>query len=198
MAKTEITVQIFEDIQDVKKKLSSLGYDEFEIFTGEDSYFTTLRQDEIKVADYKKLLSSSLIIRSFQTKGHEEKNNYLVFKNKTLNDNGDVVAEEKVSTQIKDVESCKKALTLAGLNNWVNLKQQNSFFKKGEFVITVGTVEELDGSFMEIEEYPLIANLSENQKIEALKNLANTFEFKTGDDYSVKKVYMLFKKINNK
>ena len=193
MAKTEITVQVFEDIKDVKAKLRNLGYEEVEEFTGDDGYFSTLSKEEVAKADYQELLSHSLLTRAFKTKGSDEKVQMLLFKDKTLDSNGNVISEEKVSTSISNVDNCKRALVLAGLTNWVNLHQQNAIYKKGEIELIVGTVEGLEGTFMEIEEYPSLKELDSNTKFERLKEFANSFDFKLGNNFSVKKVYMLFK-----
>ena len=95
MGKTEITVQVYDDINNIKKQLVSLGYKETEEFTGSDYYFSTLNKNEINNASYKDLLSSSIIVRSFKTKGKTGLNNYMVFKNKTLDENNNVISEEK-------------------------------------------------------------------------------------------------------
>ena len=39
MGKTEITVQIYNDINNVKKHIKDLGYKETEEFTGNDYFF---------------------------------------------------------------------------------------------------------------------------------------------------------------
>lgn len=197
MGKTEITVQIYDDINNVKKHLKDLGYKETEEFTGNDHYFSTLNKNQIGSASYKDLLSSSIIVRSFKTKGNPGLNNSMVFKNKTLDENNNVISEEKISTKIDNLENTLKILKYSNLNNWLNLSQQNAFYKLGEIVITVGTVKGLSGSFMEIEEYESIKNLSSEEKISKLLKLAKSLGFKISEDYSIKKAYMLFKQQNN-
>lgn len=197
MGKTEITVQIYDDINNVKKHLKDLGYKEIEEFTGNDYYFSTLNKNQIGSASYKDLLSSSIIVRSFKTKGNPDLNNSMVFKNKTLDENNNVISEEKISTKIDNLENTLKILKYSNLNNWLNLSQQNAFYKLGEIVITVGTVKGLSGSFMEIEEYESIKNLSSEEKISKLLKLAKSLGFKISEDYSIKKAYMLFKQQNN-
>ena len=178
MKNTEITVQIFENIDIVKQKMIQFGFEEFEEFSGEDTYFSVLNREQVLKSDNKKV-------------------DMLLFKNKILDENNNVVSEEKVSTNIDNLDNCKKMLKLAGLTNWATLKQKNAFFKNGEIVVIVGTVENLDGTFMEIEEYPSIKDKSEKEKFEILKDLSKSFGFETGDDYSVKKVYMLYKNFLN-
>lgn len=194
MAKqTEITINIKKDISSVKNKLESLGFVEIEKYTGIDNYFTTI-SGEISSTDYKTLLDSSIIIRSFSSKSKKDKTNLMVYKNKTLDKNGVVLSEEKISTTVENLDNTLKILKLAGLNNWLSLNQQNSFYKLGEIEITVGTVKGLDGTFLEIEEYPSINMLSPEEKIEKMVEIIKKLGFDSGNDYSVKKAYMLFKK----
>lgn len=194
MAKqTEITINIKKDISSVKNKLESLGFVEIEKYTGIDNYFTTI-SGEISSTDYKTLLDSSIIIRSFSSKSKKDKTNLMVYKNKTLDKNGVVLSEEKISTTVENLDNTLKILKLAGLNNWLSLNQQNSFYKLGEIEITVGTVKGLDGTFLEIEEYPSISMLSPEEKIEKMIEIIKKLGFDSGNDYSVKKAYMLFKK----
>lgn len=194
MAKqTEITINIKKDISSVKNKLESLGFVEIEKYTGIDNYFTTI-SGEISSTDYKTLLDSSIIIRSFSSKSKKDKTNLMVYKNKSLDKNGVVLSEEKTSTTVENLDNTLKILKLAGLNNWLSLNQQNSFYKLGEIEITVGTVKGLDGTFLEIEEYPSISMLSPEEKIEKMIEIIKKLGFDSGNDYSVKKAYMLFKK----
>lgn len=194
MAQTEITVQVYEDINVIKQKLLNLGFTEKDEFTGADYYFTTLRENEVKAATYKQLLDSSIIVRSYKTKFSDEVKSSLLFKNKVLNDNGDVISEEKVTTKVEDVNTAVKILKLAKLVNWVELKQKNAFYELDNKTIIVGTVEGLEGSFMEIEEFDEIKDFSAEEKIDKLVDYAKSFGFKIGTDTSVKKVYMLFNK----
>ena len=194
MAKqTEITINIKKGISSVKNKLESLGFVEIEKYTGIDNYFTTI-SGEISSTDYKTLLDSSIIIRSFSSKSKKDKPTLMVYKNKSLDKNGVVLSEEKISTTVENLDNTLKILKLAGLNNWLSLNQQNSFYKLGEIEITVGSVKGLDGTFLEIEEYPSISMLSPEEKIEKMVEIIKKLGFDSGNDYSVKKAYMLFKK----
>ena len=194
MAKTEITVQVFEQINNLKKKLTLLGYTETEEFNGNDYYFTTLNKNESNTASYQKLLDSSIIVRSYHTKSSPQKTSMLLFKNKTFDIKGTVISEEKVSTKIDNPENTIKILNLAKLNNWLSLKQTNAFYKLEEKTLIVGTVEGLNGCFLEIEEYDSIKNLTPTQKIEILKADALNLGFNLGNDFSVKKAEMLHEK----
>ena len=194
MAQTEITVQVFEDIENVKTKLQNLGYVWQDTFSGTDTYFSTIPQNQIANANYKQLLDTSIIIRDF----HKQKNNFhsvsLVHKRKNLSPEGNVIGEQKTTLGITNPETADQLLSNAGLVRWLVLKQQNSFFSLGEKTIIVGTVEGLDGCFVEIEQFDSIANLTEQQKFDSLRDFVKTFGFCMGNDYSCKKTFMLYQK----
>ena len=73
-----------------------------------------------------------------------------------------------------------------------NAISKNNFYKNGEKVVIAGTVEGLEGSFVEIEEYPSIEHLSEDEKFMELVNFVDSLNMKHGTDYSCKKIYMLY------
>ena len=192
MAQTEITVQIFEPISKVVSKLEDLGYEWQDTFTGSDQYFSTLSKEQLETATYKELLDSSIIVRAFHKKKSDSRAVMLVHKKKTLDGNGNVVGEIKSSVIVDDAQKAFSLLDNAGLINWMTLNQQNNFYKNGEKVVIAGTVEGLEGSFVEIEEYPSISHLSEEEKFNELVNFVDSLGMKHGSDYSCKKIYMLY------
>ena len=194
MAQSEITVQVFEDFDKVVNKLQSIGYVWKDTFTGMDQYFTTIDGVQVNNASYKQLLDSSIIIREFDKKSTGEHKVSMVHKKKTLDEQDRVIGEIKSNAVVDNSQDTAKVLSSAGLNNWMTLNQQNSFYVNGEKTIIVGTVQGLDGVFIEIEEYPSIADKPEQEKFEILRNFVDSFGFKMGDDYSCKKIYMLYQK----
>ena len=93
--------------------------------------------------------------------------------------------------KIDDGQKGVSILKSAGLNNWCNLKNDNIVYvDKSGFEIALQVVDGL-GIFIEAEEDNSIANLSEEQKFDHLKNKVAALGFKLGDDYSCKKPYMI-------
>lgn len=198
MAQTEITVQVFENIEKIKEKLENLGYVWNEKLSGTDQYFSTFSSQKVKTASYKELLDSSIIIREFDKQSTGLHQTMLLHKKKNVDNEGKVIGEEKTSLSIDNSKTASKLLSNAGLVNWMSLSQENNFYSKGETVVIAGTVKGLEGSFIEIEEYPSIKGYSETEKFNILCDLVNSFGFKIGEDYSCKKIYMLYEKNNQK
>lgn len=187
MRETEITVQVFDELLDIEKVLAKNGYQKKEEYCLRDHYFTKF--EDAKIVDYKTLLDSSILIRTIEQ--DEKCTHCMIYKNKKLDQNGNVSSEEKIRVKIDDEQNCIKILKSAGLNNWCNLKNDSIVYAdESGSEIALQVVNGL-GIFIEMEEDSSIANLSEKQKFEYLKNKIAAFGFKLGDDYSCKKPYMI-------
>lgn len=196
MSQTEITVQIFENIEKVKQTLISLGFNYKDTFSGTDIYFSTCKINEIKNVSFKNLIDNSLIVRSFNKSSSNVQESMIVHKLKTLDANGNNISEQKTSVKIDNPSNACNLFTNAGLTKWLTLNQINSFYTKDEVTIIIGIVGGLDGCFIEIEEYPSIGNLSSSEKFNHLTNFVKSLNLKTGSDFSCKKSLMLFNKNN--
>ena len=195
MLQTEITVQLFEDIKDVENKLIKLGFCKTEELNIQENYFTNLKNDALKNASYSNLLVTSVILRSYTTLKNKVPTAKLIRRLENLDSHNYAVGEERVIKEVEDGVHSRKVMTNIGYTNWVTLKQKNIYYKKGEITIILSDVEGL-GNFIEVEEYPSISNLVETEKIDILKKYINSFNFKIGNDFSCKKVYMLYQKNN--
>lgn len=187
MRKTEITVQVFDKLLDIEKGLAKNGYHKKEEYCLRDHYFTKF--ENAKIGDYKTLLASSILIRTIEE--DEKCTHCMIYKNKKLDQNGNVSSEEKIRVKIDDEQNCINILRSAGLNNWCNLKNDNIVYvDKSGFEIDLQLVDGL-GIFIEAEEDQSIRELSEKQKFDYLKNKITSFGFCLGKDYSCKKPYMI-------
>ena len=195
MLQTEITVQLFEDIKDVENKLIKLGFCKTEELNIQENYFTNLKNDALKNASYSNLLVTSVILRSYTTLKNKIPTAMLIRRLENLDSHNYAVGEERVIKEVEDEVHSRKVMTNIGYTNWVTLKQKNIYYKKGEITIILSDVEGL-GNFIEVEEYPSISNLVETEKIDILKQYIKSFNFNIGNDFSCKKVYMLYQKNN--
>lgn len=188
---TEICVEIKENLEKVIDILKNLGYMFDERYVIHDTYYTTFKESDLKTVDYKNLLNQSLIIRKID--GNSGINTYIVFKNKTLDNNGNVINEIKTKLKIDDEEKAKTIFTNVGMTCWCDYINENIVYKKDDIALTLQKVENL-GVFLEIEEYPSIKDKKEDDKFTILSNLAKSLNINLGEDYSVKKPYLFLKK----
>lgn len=128
---TEICVRVYEDLENTKQKLLKLGYEFEEFYANHDIYFTVLTKNEVKKVGYKNLLKKSLIIRNIKGENLDIKN--IVYKNKTLDDKGNVISEIKTKIKIDDVDKAKQVFANIGLNCWCDYVNENYASKKEMF-----------------------------------------------------------------
>ncbi len=188
---TEICVQVNDNIEKVKQCLEQLGYKFIEQYFNHDTYFTTFDREEIKKVSYKELLKNSVIIRNITGKNLDKK--YIIYKNKQLDDNGNVIDEVKEKLVIDDIQKAKNIFSYLGLTNWCDYVNENNELKKGEVCLNIQCVKGL-GNFIEVEEFETIKNKSKEEKFEILENLIKSFGLKLGTDFSCKKPFMLLEK----
>lgn len=188
---TEICVQAYTTLEELQRKLENAGYEFVENYNNSDTYFSTLSKRDIKKLDYKALLDSSLIVRHIEGDNCDIKN--LVYKKKTLDENGNVIKEIKTKLKIDDIDKAKQMFSSLGLTCWCDYVNQNYEYKKGEISIIVQYVEDL-GVFVEIEEFNSIKDKSDKEKFGILKDIVNALKLPLDSDFSCKKPYMFLNK----
>lgn len=188
---TEICVQAYTTLEELQRKLENAGYEFVENYNNSDTYFSTLSKRDIKKLDYKALLDSSLIVRHIEGDNCDIKN--LVYKKKTLDENGNVIKEIKTKLKIDDIDKAKQMFSSLGLTCWCDYVNQNYEYKKGEISIIVQYVEDL-GVFVEIEEFNSIKDKSDKEKFGILKDIVNALKLPLGSNFSCKKPYMFLNK----
>lgn len=188
---TEICVQVYATLEELQRKLENAGFEFVENYNNADTYFSTLNENDVENVDYKTLLDSSLIVRHIVGDSCDIKN--LVYKKKTLDENGNVIKEIKTKLKIDDVDKAKQMFSSLGLTCWCDYINHNYEYKKGEISIIVQYVDNL-GVFIEIEEFNSIKDKSDKEKFAVLKDLVNSLNLPLGSDFSCKKPYMYLNK----
>ena len=188
---TEICVQAYTALEELQRKLENAGFEFVENYNNSDTYFSTLSKRDIKKLDYKALLDSSLIVRHIEGDNCDIKN--LVYKKKTLDENGNVIKEIKTKLKIDDIDKAKQMFSSLGLTCWCDYINHNYEYKKGEISIIVQYVDSL-GVFIEIEEFNSIKDKSEKEKSAIIKDIDNSLNLPLGSDFSCKKPYMFLNK----
>lgn len=189
MAETEITVQVFEDFMTICNKLENLGFEKTRKFKINDWYFSKYSDKDLNTLGYGKAISSSVLVREIVGKKHEKA---LCYKAKILDEQDNVVSEEKVATEVEDIEKTILLLNLAGLNMWEEVRNKTVIYKKDNIEFALQDVEGL-GVFIKLEELPEMESLTPDEKFARLKRIVKTFGLKLGKDFSCKKVFMKFK-----
>ena len=77
---TEVTVQVFNSIEETIQILKEQGFAETERFELDDWYFSSYPKAEAKEKEYQDLLASSLLVRQIISDGKTK--DFLFYKNK--------------------------------------------------------------------------------------------------------------------
>ena len=192
MQETEITVEVFDDVQTIDKILKEKNFFVTDKKTLNDFYYTNFKPEELKNIKYTNLIKNSFLVRNVTAENFNE--SVICYKNKIVDENDVVIAEEKTKTEVEDLKKTLEILNKANITNWCNLKQDMIIYSNSEVEFAVQIVENL-GIFVEFEETKEIANWSEAEKIKYLVNYLKSLGLKLGDDFSCKKPYMMLNKV---
>lgn len=190
MKETEITVQVYETKQDIHQKLVGNNFILVGHFVMEDNYFSKHDINTLKRMSYGQILKDSLIIRKC---GDDAS---IIYKNKEIDRDNNVICEEKTSLSITDIKSVLKIFLLSGLNNWCNLTQEMYLYRNYDTELMVQIIEDL-GIFIEYEEDESVVGLEPKEKINVMVQKLKLLGLNIGSDFSVKKVYQKFLNENN-
>ena len=192
MQQTELTVEIFDEIDSIKTKLISKGFRVLETFSMKDVYLSKLPKTDIVSKSYEEMIKNSVVIRTLMGASTV---NLILYKDKRYNNSGDVVAERKITCSVEDADKVEKILLNAGMESWCELVQNMTVFRNEDMQFVVQEVENL-GTFIEYEEDEALKDLSTNQKIEKMKADLTSLGLNTGDNFFCKKIFMKIKKEN--
>ena len=187
---TEICVQVNADYETVRNAFVNMGFVHKESYENRDAYFTFIPKNEIMDTEYKTLLEKSLLVRNVV--GENSNTKKVVYKRKKLDNQGNVVSEEKESFNIDNIDSAKKVFHNLGMTCWCDFVVCNNEFQRGEIVLNIQTVKDL-GVFVEIEEYKAISNKNNEQKFKILVDIVKSIGLPLGNDFSCKKPFMFYK-----
>ena len=186
---TEITVELLDTFENTLTKLINQGFEIKEKVLMTDYYFSKLSLNNLQALEYAELIKNSFLVRNVRTETEEI--NQIIFKKKVLDSSNNVIAEEKIKTDISDLNSTIKLFKEAGLTNYTTLTQQMTVVGKDKIIFVIQEVENL-GTFIEYEEDDSMNELTEQEKIDTMLNTLKTLSLNIGNDYSCKKVYLKF------
>lgn len=119
----EITVKVNVSIKEMEKILINKGFKLSDKFTCEDNYFIPSNLD-IKKKEIRDIIKKAIIIRKVRN------DKVLVFKKKNINENGDILEQEKFECDILDIDKAKKFLEAIGYKNVMNISEKDICYSK--------------------------------------------------------------------
>lgn len=191
MKETEITVQVFEEKEQILSHLQKQGFKLERTFQLNDWYY--IRHDNISGMTYQELLSQSILVRQIIA---DSEKCQICFKDKAYDKDGNVICEEKIVSLVDNLANTKQIFLRAGLNNYCTLMNNSFEYRKGDIYFALQVIENL-GIFIEYEEDETIPQgLTPNEKIDIMLNRVKSLGLPIGEDYSCKKVQMYLQKHN--
>lgn len=188
MKETEITVEVLDSFDVLQEKLKNKGFKLQRQSQMKDYYVSKYSIEELKKMDYSEIIANSFLVRKI---GELQE---LLFKKKELDDNGNVIAEEKFDCGISNIEDAINVFKLSNLNVWMEVIQNMWIYEKEKTQFAVQVVDGL-GTFIEYEEDAWMSHMTEKEKIEYMLEDLRSIGLNLGNDFNCKKVYMLFKKV---
>ena len=192
MQKTEVTVEVLNSFDETKSILIKNGFNCVEEWTLNDHYFSKFSKKQLKNMKFIEIMDNSILLRQSIGKNNEQE---IIYKRKEVDEQENVISEEKIYSKIDSIENTRQIFLLAGLSEWCSIVDKNYIYKNKNFEFDLQVVEGL-GIFIEFEEDASMKSLSKREKIEKMKSLLYTLGLKLGDDFSCKKVLLKFKKGN--
>jgi len=193
MNNTEVTVKVFNNYLDAVEIIKKYGFQLKEQYDLNDYYYSKYSLEELKAMDYKTLLKNSFILRDIVDDNPKV---LLTYKDKVVDNDGVVLSENKSSTKVERLEETIKIFDKAGLTNWCKMTQTIDVFEKDGMEICLQNIIGV-GLFIEYEWENNDCSMNSFEKIEIMKQRLDMIGLKLGTDYSVKKVWLKFRKENN-
>lgn len=188
MKETEVTVQVFDTFEKTDEILRSQGFrliDSYAIF---DRYFS--KHANVAALSYAELIGGSFLVRTVETGKLSHK---LIYKKKLLDENGTVVSEEKVKTDLGDADEAVRIFAFSGLEPYCELRNRSFIYEHANVCLALQVVDGL-GTFIEYEEDETMKGLGDEEKIRRLTAVLTSLGLNLGSDFSCKKVYMMLHK----
>lgn len=185
---TEVTVQVFNTLEETLKILKKQGFTITERFELDDWYYSTYTKEEARKTEYQDLIASSLLVRKVINENKIE--HLLFYKNKQLDSCGNVIAETKIGTKIESCEKVCKMLTSINMKEWCSIKNKSVVVTNDKMQFCLQDIEGL-GLFIEYEEKDRHKGLSSTEKFKTLSEELKSLNLKIGNDFSCKKPYLV-------
>lgn len=196
MKQVEITVRLTEKIEDAICKLEKEGFTKIRESDIDDIYLTNL-DVETKKENIQKLLKHSVILRNLKLDGKVIRK--ITYKNKELDNNGDVISEQKVNLDCNDLIKAESLFGFLGFYKLIEVKYHVIVYEKNGREFAFQIVKDL-GTLIEYENTNNFDGKSdleiENTKKEMLKDIKEC-NINITDEYDVKKAFELIKKKYN-
>lgn len=193
MKQIEITVRLVDKIEDAITKLENKGFRRIRESDIDDIYLSNL-DIEMKKENIQEFLKHSVLLRNLKLEGKEIKK--ITYKNKELDNKGDVISEQKVNLDCDDLTKAEILFNCLGFYKLIEVKYHVIVYEKNGKELAFQIVENL-GTLIEYENVDDFTEKSISEisdaKNEMMKDIKECGIIIT-DEYDVKKAFELIEK----
>ena len=177
----EITVRVTCSKEGIVNILKNEGFTEEKSFTLDD-YFFIPNNIDIKTYSVREILSKAVIVR-YIVNG-ERIDQKITFKEKDINEKGEVVRQKSINCSILDINEAKNLLNALGYHEIMNIKEKDIIYCKNNFKLILKFMDNRK-PLIEIEtnsEYNTIEKLKDKLKEIKLPIEQNTYFVKKAEE----------------
>lgn len=188
----EITVKLECSKRDIYKILEYKGFKVVRQFYMNDIYFIPTNL-EIKGKTEREILKSAILLRNITEELPKKRNVYkLTYKQKQINENGEILKQDKVDCEITKLIEGKIFLEAIGYKEIMNIKEYDIVYEKEELQLAIKEIENSD-ILIEME---TISDNKELNTVEKLQQKIKQLELPVDcNNYFVKKAEVELAKI---
>ncbi len=190
MREVEITVQLLEELDEVKRKIEKQGFEIVQNFVMYD-YYMIHKSFDLN-SNYYDILKKCLLIREVKS---DKSYKYLIYKNKEYDNFGKILSQNKIKIDINSTMEAKKILELVDFRTIIEIENNSIVYKKDNTEFILQSIKDPKGLYIEMEanEEELKEQNDEAVK-EVLKNKFNSLNLDITGDYEVKKAFISLSK----
>lgn len=182
----EITCEVFESINNVKKKLKGNKFEFKEEFVLDDTYIYNASTK--KFAPQNGKITDTLVIRKVN---NTEKS--IICKKRKYNSSGVEIGTEKTVLKIDSISKARKIFYCLGYNELLRIVIKNYKYESNQYRAFIQVVDNL-GVFLEFEKKNI--NYDENE-VNNLIKFAKSLGIKIGNKFDIRKAELWYNNSKN-
>ncbi len=187
----EITVKLKCSIKELCNLLENKGFRIVEKYILDDTYFIPKELD-LKDMSNREILSRAILLRDITEFIPERKVVKLTFKNKQIDDKGNILKQSKVDCEILNAETGKTFIEAIGYVELMNIKENDIVYEKNGLQIAIKDIRDGD-QLIEVE---TVKENTEFDTIDKIKQKIKELEIPIDtNDYFIKKAEIELSKV---
>lgn len=192
----EITVKLKCSIEEMYNILENKGFEIVDKYFLDDTYYISKDLDITKLSP-REVLNRYILIRNIkQYEPSDFTSSYdiikMTYKNKNIASNGDIISQEKVDCEIKNLEQGKNFIKAIEYKEIMNIRESSLVYGKNGLEIAIKNIENGD-NLIEVE---TVENNERLDTVDKLKQMIRELEIPIDEsDFFVKKAERELKKI---